>query len=314
MPGVFDSMITRGDAAPLIPDDQAAEIIKTIPETAVAPSLLRTVRMSTKTLSQPVLGSLPVAYWVNGDTGLKQTTEVLWTGITLVAEELAVMVPIPEAVIADSGYPIWSEVRPLIAEAIGLKLDQAVLMGIDKPASWPAAIAPAAVTAGNENTADSTPAEGGVANDLLDTFHDVEEDGYDVTGIAAKRRLRSGLRGARDTTGQRLLDVSTNEIEGVPVKYVPPGVFDATVDAIVGDWSMAILGVRQDLSWKMLDQAVITDDAGLVLLNLPQQDSVAMRVTARFGYALAAPITRREADVTGTPFPFAVLHPAVAGP
>jgi hypothetical protein len=43
---------------------------------------------------------------------------------------------------------------------------------------------------------------------------------------------------------------------------------------------------------------------------------VAMRVVARFGYALAAPITRREPGVTGTAFPFGVLHPAgyVAGP
>src|SRR3954468_24397249 len=168
MPGVFDSMITRGDAAPLIPDDQAAEIIKTIPETAVAPSLLRTVRMSTKTLSQPVLGSLPVAYWVNGDTGLKQTTEVLWTGITLVAEELAVIVPIPEAVIADAGYPIWSEVRPLIAEAIGKALDEAVFSSVNKPPTWPEGIIPAAVAAGNTNVADSAPEDGGMTNDLIE--------------------------------------------------------------------------------------------------------------------------------------------------
>jgi hypothetical protein len=91
---------------------------------------------------------------------------------------------------------------------------------------------------------------------------------------------------------------------------VGAGVFDDTTLAIAGDWTMAILGVRQDLTWKMLDQAVITDDTGKVLLNLPQQDSVAMRVVARFGYALAAPITRVESDNTGDPFPFAVLHPA----
>jgi len=310
MPGVFDSMITRGDAAPLIPEQEATQIIQTIPQTSAAMQLLRTVRMSTKTLTQPVLGSLPVAYWVNGDTGLKQTTDVLWNGISLTAEELAVIVPIPEAVLDDAAYPIWSEVRPLLAEALGLKLDQAVFAGTDKPASWPAAIIPATVAAGNENTADSTPEQGGLANDLLETFDDVEEDGYDVNGIAARRSVRAGLRKSRDTTGQRLADVSTNEIEGVPIQYVGAGVFDAATLAIVGDWTMAILGVRQDLTWKMLDQAVITDDTGKVLLNLPQQDSVALRVTARFGYALAAPITRVEVDHTGTAFPFAVLHPA----
>lgn len=314
MPGVFNSMITRGDASPLIPTDEATEIIKTVPASSAAVQLMRTVRMSTKTLSQPVLGSLPIAYWVNGDTGIKQTTDVLWNGVTLTAEELAVIVPIPEAVLDDAAYPIWSEVRPLLAEAIALALDQAVFMGTNKPPTWPVALVPAAIAAGNENVVDSTPEQGGAANDLLESFDDVEDDGYDVTGIAAKRAIRGALRKSRDSTGQKLADVSTNEIEGVPISYVPAGVFDATTLALVGDYTMAILGIRQDLTWKMLDQAVITDDTGAVLLNLPQQDSVALRVTARFGFAYASPVTRVEVDNTGTKFPFTVLHPAAVIP
>lgn len=308
MAGVYNSMITRGDAAPLIPEAEVGEILKIAPQTSAALSLLRTVRMSTKTLTQPVLGSFPLAYWVNGDTGIKQTTDVNWTGVSLTAEELAVIVPVPEAVIADAGYPIFSEIRPLLAEAIGRVLDQAVFMGVNKPATWPAGIVPAAIAAGNINEQDSTPAEGGMANDLIETFDDVEDDGYDVTGIAAKRSVRGGLRKSRDSTGQKLLDVSTNEVDGVPISFVPAGVFDATTQAVVGDYSMAILGIRQDLTWKLLDQAVITDDTGAVLLNLPQQDSVALRVVARFGYALAAPITHLEEGATGTAFPFGVLQ------
>jgi hypothetical protein len=59
--------------------------------------------------------------------------------------------------------------------------------GISKPASWPAALIPGAVAAGNTNVADSTPAQGGAANALVETFDDVEEDGFDVTGIAAAK-------------------------------------------------------------------------------------------------------------------------------
>ena len=36
--------------------------------------------MSAKFKKQPVLSALPVAYFVNGDTGLKQTTEAAWAG------------------------------------------------------------------------------------------------------------------------------------------------------------------------------------------------------------------------------------------
>jgi len=308
MAGVYDQMITRADAAPLIPEQEVTEILKAAPQASAALSLLRTVRMTTKSLTQPVMGSFPVAYWVNGDTGLKQTTEMMWQGVSMTAEEMATIVAIPENVLADSAYPIWPEVRPYLVEAMGVLLDQAIFMGVNKPATWPQAIVPAAIAAGNVNEQDSTAAQGGMANDLLETFDPVEDDGYDVTGIAAKRSIRSGLRKSRATTGQKIADVSTSEIEGVPIRYVPPGVFDATTQAVVGDWSMAILGVRQDFTWKVLDQAVITDDAGVVILNLPQQDSVGLRVTARFGFATAQPLTRVEPGNTTTKYPFSVLQ------
>jgi HK97 family phage major capsid protein len=305
MPGNFTSIITRTDASPLIPEATALDILKVLPQASVAMRTLRTQRMSTKTFSQPVLNSFPVAYWVNGDTGIKQTTKVDWSDYTMTAEELATIVVIPDNLIADSGYPLWAEVRPLLVEAIGLALDQAIFMGTNKPATWPTGIVPAAIAAGNVNELDATAAQGGAYTDVLDTFDLVEADGYDVNRIVASRVLRSALRKSRDTTGQKLLDGSTGTIEGVPIEYVGFGVFDATTRAIVGDWSMAVLGIRQDITYKMLDQAVITDDTGAVIINLPQQDSQAMRVTARFGYVVAAPKTHSG---NATPYPFGVLQ------
>lgn len=305
MPGSFSNIVDRTDAASLIPEQEAAEILKIVPQTSAALSLCRTVRMSTKTLTQPVLASFPVAYWVNGDTGIKQTTDLSWSGISMVAEELAAIVVIPDNVVADSGYPLWAEIRPLLAEAIALALDQAVFMGTNKPATWPTALVPGAIAAGNINERDSTPEEGGMANDLIEIFDQVEADGYEVTGIAANRAVKGGLRKSRDSSGQKLLDVSTGSVEGVPIEYVGFNVFDATTDAIGGDFNMALIGVRQDLTWKMLDQAVITDDTGAVIINLPQQDSQALRVTARFGYAVANPKTHSPNAQT---FPFSILQ------
>jgi HK97 family phage major capsid protein len=303
MPGVFNSLIDRTDAAALIPEQEAAEILSIVPQSSAALSLCRQVRMSTKTLTQPVLASFPVAYWVNGDTGIKQTTDLSWSGVSMVAEELAAIVVIPDNVVADSGYPLWAEIRPWLAEAIALALDQAVFMGTNKPATWPQGIVPAAIAAGNVNERDQTAAQGGMAADILDTFDSVEADGYNVTGIAASLGVKSGLRKARDASGQKLLDVSTGSIEGVDISYVGFNVFDATTDAVVGDFSQALIGVRQDLSWKMLDQAVITSDTGAVIVNLPQQDSQALRVTARFGYVVANPKTHSG---NANPYPFAV--------
>jgi HK97 family phage major capsid protein len=310
-PMPYDSLTGRTEADVLIPPESATEIIKLVAEESAALQLMRSVRMSSKVFSQPVLSAFAQAYWVGGDTGLKQTSELAWADAELTAEEIAAIVPVPDAVIDDSGFPIWAEVREALAEAVAIKLDQAVLAGTDKPASWPEAIIPAAIAAGNTNVADSTAADGGIANDISETFDDVEDDGYDVTGIAAVRSLRARLRRARDTSGQKLLDVSTSEVLEAPVVYVANGVIPDTALAVAGQWDLACLGVRQDMRFKLLDQAVISNDAGVVILNLAQQDTQALRVTARFAYAVATPASRPVTGA-GTPFPFSVLTPGVA--
>jgi HK97 family phage major capsid protein len=232
-----------------------------------------------------------------------------WSGVTLEAEELAAFVPVPEAVVDDADFDLWEQVREGLAEAVGFALDQAVFAGTNKPASWPTALIPGAVAAGNTNVADSTPEQGGAANDISETFDDVEDDGYDVTAIAATRAVRAALRKARDTSGQKLVDVQSGAGLDAPIVYVPNGVFDANTLAVVGDYTLAVLGLRQDMTYKLLDQAVITDDTGNIIFNLPQQDMLAMRVTFRAAFAVANPITRAVAG-SGTPYPFAVLTSA----
>ena len=86
--------------------------------------------------------SFPEAYWVDGDTGLKQTTKQTFSQPIMTAEELAVIAVVPDAVIADSSLPIWETLRPYLVEAIGRKIDEAAVWGVDKPASWPLALVP----------------------------------------------------------------------------------------------------------------------------------------------------------------------------
>jgi hypothetical protein len=73
---------------------------------------------------------------------------------------------------------------------------------------------------------------------------------------------------------------------------------------------MAVLGVRQDLTFKVLDQAVVSDDAGKIILNSAQQDSVILRVVARYGFAVGVPATLQE-SISGSPYPFATLEGAI---
>ena len=306
---VYDTLISRDDADALIPAQQATEILAAATQASAALSLCRRARMSTKLYVQPVLSVLPVAYWVDGDSGLKQTSLAAWDGVDLVAEEIATIIPIPEAVVSDAAYPIWAELRDPIGQAFAQKLDAAVFAGIEKPASWPEAIIPGCHTAANVAERTAAVAEGGVMDDLERTLALVEADGYDPTAFAARRDLKSQLRRVRDAQGQLLGSGSTTSAWDLEIIYAVAGSLPANAWAVAGEWDLAVLGVRQDLSFKLLDQSVITDESGVVLRNLAQQDEVALRVVGRFGFAVGAPATLTEGG-GGLAYPFAVLEDA----
>ena len=311
----FNTSISRDNSDdPLIPVPVSAQILQEMPTQSFMLQRAGQVRMSTKSQRQPVLDVLPMAYWVSGDTGMKQTTSVDWKNVSLVAEELAVIVPIPEAYLDDAQVPIWDEVRPRIVEAIGAKLDAAAMFGVDKPASWPGAIYPSAVAAGNTVRA-GTGDDFGV--DVAALGEAIAKDGFAVNGFASRPGLKWKLVGLRSTDGipiyqPDLQNGGGGNLYGYPLSEVVNGSWDADeAELIAGDWSKSIIGLRQDITWKMFDQGVISDGDGAVVLNLMQQDSVALRVTMRVAYATSNPVTTLNSDVN-TRFPFGVVQAATA--
>lgn len=296
----FDNIISRTDVAATVPEDVASTILSKAVEQSAAMTLFRRVRMSREQQRMPVLAAIPVAYFVNGDTGLKQTTEAAWANKYLDAEEIACIVPIPEAVLDDTTFDVWGEIRPLIEEAVGRTLDAAIFFGVNKPSIWPKSIVDIADDAGNTVVrGTNTAAEGGIAEDFNDLFSAVETKGFDVNGLIANRIYRGLLRGARNANGDRLDDVSPGEVYGETVTYPMRGMWPtgaSAVEAIAGDFSQGILGVRQDITYKILDQAVIQDNTGAIIYNLAQQDMVAMRVVSRFAFQVANIVNFDEPD------------------
>jgi HK97 family phage major capsid protein len=296
----FDNIISRTDVAATVPEDVASTILSKAVEQSAAMTLFRRVRMSREQQRMPVLAAIPVAYFVNGDTGLKQTTEAAWANKYLDAEEIACIVPIPEAVLDDTTFDVWGEIRPLIEEAVGRTLDAAIFFGVNKPSIWPKSIVDIADDAGNTIVRGThTAAEGGIAEDFNDLFSAVETKGFDVNGLIANRIYRGLLRGARNANGDRLDDVSPGEVYGETVTYPMRGMWPtgaSAVEAIAGDFSQGILGVRQDITYKILDQAVIQDNTGAIIYNLAQQDMVAMRVVSRFAFQVANIVNFDEPD------------------
>ena len=306
----YNQAITR-DATndPLVPEPVAAQVIKEMPKQSAVLQLARRATMSTKTNRQPVLSVLPVAYWVGGDTGLKQTTREDWENVTLIAEELAAIVPVPEAYVDDAQVPIWDEVRPSLAEAIGQALDLAVLFGVNKPATWPTDIYSGAVAAGNTQDPGTD-----LGQSVAYLGREIAKDGFAVNGFASAPGFSWELVGFRNAQGNPIYIPGTDSdfagrLYGRPLSEIENGGWDPTkASLIAGDWSKCVVGVRTDITFKVFTEGVISDDTGKVILNLMQQDAIALRVVARFGFAVANPATRLNSNAA-TRWPFGVLNP-----
>ena len=306
--------ITRSNADALIPVEVSSEIIQSMPHSSAALRLFKQLpNMSAKQQTLPIAASLPSAYFLNGDTALKKTSKAEWDKLTLTAEEIAVIIPIPEAVLDDANYDIWGELKPQIVEAFGVAIDSAIFFGVNKPSSYPTAIVSAAITAGN-TVEIGTGAD--VADDIIGEnglMAKVEESGFRVTGFYADSTMEARFRSLRDQNGQLLyMPALTSEVPdtlvGRSLMYDNTGVFDSdTALMIAGDFSKAVYSIRQDLTYKILDQAIIQNTDGSIAYNLAQQDMLALRCVMRLGIQVANPVNRLAGESS---YPFAVLTPA----
>ena len=314
--------IDRTALSGLIPEPVTREIMQgAIAESAVLRMGRRLANMSSKTQTINVLDALPSAYFVNGEAttsgagdAFKKTTSMAWDKKKLYAEEIAVIVPIPEAALDDADYDIWGEVRPRLTEAFGKVIDGAILFGTNKPATWREGIVPSATTAGNTVTVSAD-----VYSDIMGEsglISKVELDGFNPNGVMAAIQMRGKLRGLKDTTGQPIFKsdmqgATRYGLDGMDMYFPMNGAFDPTAaQMIVGDWSQLVYAIRQDMTFKIFTEGVIQDPSTkAITYNLMQNDMVALRAVMRLGWEIANPVNAYNAGIEN-PFPFAVYVPA----
>lgn len=307
------NIIDRSGAESLIPIQESNEIIQgTIAQSAVLSRGRKLANMTSKQYKMPVLDMLPIAYFVNGDSGQKKTTKQAWDKKFITAEEIAVIVPIPEAVLDDSEYDIWAEVKPRVTEAFGRVIDGAALFGVDKPSTWredlvtTATKAKAFVTLGaSDNLYDKIMAEDGV-------IAKVEGSGYLVNGHLADISMRAKLRGLKDEVGNPIFKsdmqgTTQYALDGSPMNFPNNGAFDKTKALMIsGDFSQLVYSIRQDITFKLFTEGVVQNSDGSIAYNLMQNDMVALRAVMRLGWEIPNPINSIEKDKTKR-CPFAVL-------
>jgi hypothetical protein len=241
-----------------MPEEVSTEMMrKAVSESAVL-QMFRRVPVGRAQTRFPVLSVLPVSYWVGGDTGLKQTSEINWTNKFLNIEEIAVIVPIPDNVVADVDVNIWGRARcRTCVEAFGRTLDSAVFFGTNAPGSFPTYMSAAGDLASASNTVTGNAAAAGQRRVLRRPrrrhTRSVEADGFDASGFVAatlpgKGKLRAAAvhsLGQTVSTATRTGPDLKTTIDGMPRSSYPMrGLFPTgsggagtNLRLVAGDWS-----------------------------------------------------------------------------
>lgn len=284
--------ISRSEVATLIQEAYADTLLGAAKQGSTVLSAFPTVSMGTKTTHLPVLATLPEAGWVSESAtaveGVKPQSKVTWDNRTLVAEEIAVIIPVHENVIDDATVPVLTEIAALGGQAIGKKLDEAVLFGIDKPASWVSkALVDAATAAGNVvNVTD--PDDPANSNDIVGGINKAARAialaGFSPDTLISSLALRYQVSNLRDANGNPIF--RDESMAGFKTHFNRNGAFPVAEDpvVIIADSQRIRIGVRQDIQVKFLDQATLGTGANQI--NLAERDMVAIRMKARYAYVL----------------------------
>lgn len=289
----------------LIPEQVVADILAELPTQSVVRALARNMPLSSRVARMVVPGEVAQANWVSGDLGMKRLTKFGFADLDLVVEELAAIVVIPNAFVDDANVPLWDYARTELTNAFARKIDLAFLFGIDRPATTGDSVWEIADAAGNVFASDQ------LVSGMLELLATVPN----VTGIAAQRQFPYAV--AAQNTSALWFDptgAAGINLYGLPTAASLPGGWDPTkASALAGNWQNAILGIREDLTFQMFDQGVLTDTDGSILVNLMQQDAQALRAVMRVAWAVRPDA---DIDVDGNRIdvaPFGAVEPITIG-
>jgi HK97 family phage major capsid protein len=316
--------ISRSDAAALIQEAYSNDFLTYATESSAVLSVFPTRNMGTKNVRLPVLSTLPHAKWVgessSASEGVKPTDKATWGNKELIAEELAVIIPVHENVLADATEDVLGELTKLGGQAIGRALDAAVVFGINKPTTWTSNdLFASAVDAGQTFAVGSSVDGDDLSGSILQAAEAVAVH-YDPTTILSPSGMRFRLANQRNINGTPIYvpslqgtPVADGTVHGLSAGWISGTVTNGSTgdlpvwdrddaEAIVVDRSRVVIGVRQDITVKFLDQATVGG------INLAERDMVALRFVARYAYVLGD--NKATGKATADNSPVAAVIPA----
>ncbi len=250
----------------------------------------------------PALGTPVSVFWT--DEGEKKTsTQPKFSIVTQTLKKLAALVPFTEEILEDSAINLTQLIGALFAEAVAKEEDLQFFAGTGSP--WTGILNNGLVNKVVQASGDASQL---TCDDLLDMIDATPTGALTGAKFYFHRSILSVIRKLKTNDGVYIYQAPANGLPGTiwNYPYETSDAFPALSTIVDGDQYIlfgnlkqgAVFGDKQQLRVKLLDQATITDTDGSTVINLAEQDMLALRIVERVGYVVALPkaLTVLEAD------------------
>lgn len=270
-----DVSFLKDNLSGTVPLEISKEIIKNVIDQASILKVCKKEPMASDKKTIPHLTDSGSATWVKEGESIG-TTIPQFDYPQLKACKLGVIIPITNEKINDSVSSVMTEVKQAMADAFATAIDKACIFGIDSPF--------------DTNLVDAIGTQKIVFSDSWDTSLSnvmglVENNKYNCNNILMGLSQKKIIR-LLANDGTKKSSITLNNIFETPIEYVRDW-DDTKALSITGDFSKAIVGTRENIEYKVLDQATIV--SGDETINLAQRDMIAIKATMRMGFVIVDP-------------------------
>jgi HK97 family phage major capsid protein len=279
--------VSRSTTGITLTPDQSAEIWSGAEYASAVLQLANRVNLPGNGLSVDIITGEPEAAWV-GETAIKPISRPTFGTKLMTPYTAAVIVPFSNQFKRDKAA-LYNEIVRKLPQALARKLDSTIFGGDAAPGSNFDTLAAAA----------SVGISGNTYAGLVAADQSVATGGGSLNGWALSPQARGLLLGATDSTGRPLFinnvqtDGAVPALLGAPA-YQTKGVYLADADGagagtdaqlgFAGDWSSAHVGIVENISLSISEQASITD--GGTVLNLWERNMFAVRCEFEVGFRI----------------------------
>lgn len=279
--------VSRSTTGITLTPEQSVEIWSNAEYASAVLQLANRVNLPGNGLSVDIITGEPEAGWV-GETAIKPISRPTFGTKLMTPYTAAVIVPFSNQFKRDKAA-LYGEIVRKLPQALAKKLDSTVFGGGSAPGSNFDTLAGAA----------SVGIAGDTYKGLVAADQTVATGGGTLNGWALSPQARGLLLGATDSTGRPIFinnvqtDGAVPALLGAPA-YQTKGVYLADADGagagtdaqlgFVGDWSSAHVGIVENISLSISEQASITD--GGTVLNLWERNMFAVRCEFEVGFRI----------------------------